>query len=169
MVGSGGFISLDPHKWLYQPLDCGCLLYRRPRRRKGHFLTAATMPAALSAVPDRRLRILRGVSRVVAQVRALKLWLSLRYHGWRRSANRFEDWRQARRLAEAIRRSRTGIVAAPGTQRAVCFRHRGATQLSDEELNQVQSRGPDACHQPRPNLSLECFDATESSACVPAS
>ena len=21
-------ISLDPHKWLYQPLDCGCLLYR---------------------------------------------------------------------------------------------------------------------------------------------
>src|SRR5437763_5437740 len=20
-------ISLDPHKWLYQPLDCGCLLY----------------------------------------------------------------------------------------------------------------------------------------------
>jgi glutamate/tyrosine decarboxylase-like PLP-dependent enzyme len=23
-------ISLDPHKWLYQPLDCGCLLYRSP-------------------------------------------------------------------------------------------------------------------------------------------
>src|SRR6202142_4211737 len=21
-------LSLDPHKWLYQPLDCGCLLYR---------------------------------------------------------------------------------------------------------------------------------------------
>jgi glutamate/tyrosine decarboxylase-like PLP-dependent enzyme len=23
-------ISLDPHKWLFQPLDCGCLLYRDP-------------------------------------------------------------------------------------------------------------------------------------------
>jgi hypothetical protein len=21
-------LSLDPHKWLYQPIDCGCLLYR---------------------------------------------------------------------------------------------------------------------------------------------
>jgi glutamate/tyrosine decarboxylase-like PLP-dependent enzyme len=21
-------LSLDPHKWLYQPVDCGCLLYR---------------------------------------------------------------------------------------------------------------------------------------------
>ena len=23
-------LSLDAHKWLYQPLDCGCLLYRDP-------------------------------------------------------------------------------------------------------------------------------------------
>src|SRR4051812_20139459 len=23
-------LSLDPHKWLYQPLDCGCLLFRDP-------------------------------------------------------------------------------------------------------------------------------------------
>src|SRR6185503_16556452 len=23
-------ISLDPHKWLYQPTGCGCLLYRDP-------------------------------------------------------------------------------------------------------------------------------------------
>ncbi|HEX6880983.1 MAG TPA: aminotransferase class V-fold PLP-dependent enzyme, partial [Terriglobales bacterium] len=23
-------LSLDPHKWLYQPLDCGCLLYKDP-------------------------------------------------------------------------------------------------------------------------------------------
>src|SRR5262249_15073946 len=24
-------LSLDPHKWLYQPLDCGCLLYHDAR------------------------------------------------------------------------------------------------------------------------------------------
>jgi aromatic-L-amino-acid/L-tryptophan decarboxylase len=24
-------LALDPHKWLYQPLDCGCLLHRDPQ------------------------------------------------------------------------------------------------------------------------------------------
>ncbi|HVF67916.1 MAG TPA: pyridoxal-dependent decarboxylase, partial [Pyrinomonadaceae bacterium] len=28
-------VSLDPHKWLYTPLDCGCLLYREPARARG--------------------------------------------------------------------------------------------------------------------------------------
>ena len=30
-------ISLDPHKWLYQPLDCGCLLYRDQRAARRTF------------------------------------------------------------------------------------------------------------------------------------
>jgi aromatic-L-amino-acid/L-tryptophan decarboxylase len=27
-LSSGDSMSLDAHKWLYQPLDCGCVLYR---------------------------------------------------------------------------------------------------------------------------------------------
>jgi len=30
-------ISLDAHKWLYQPLDCGCLLYRDPGAAQAAF------------------------------------------------------------------------------------------------------------------------------------
>src|SRR6185369_1260412 len=30
-------VSLDAHKWLYQPLDCGCLLYRDPRAAQAAF------------------------------------------------------------------------------------------------------------------------------------
>jgi glutamate/tyrosine decarboxylase-like PLP-dependent enzyme len=38
-------ISLDPHKWLYQPLDCGCLLYRSSEAAQNAFGTAETMLA----------------------------------------------------------------------------------------------------------------------------
>ena len=30
-------LSLDPHKWLYQPVDCGCLLYRDPAAAQPRF------------------------------------------------------------------------------------------------------------------------------------
>jgi len=37
-------LSLDPHKWLYQPLDCGCLLYRDVGSAQSTFTHRATMP-----------------------------------------------------------------------------------------------------------------------------
>jgi aromatic-L-amino-acid decarboxylase len=30
-------LSLDPHKWLYQPTGCGCLLYREPEAARRAF------------------------------------------------------------------------------------------------------------------------------------
>ena len=35
-------LSLDAHKWLYQPVDCGVLLYREPRPRGGPSPSPAT-------------------------------------------------------------------------------------------------------------------------------
>jgi len=44
-------ISLDPHKWLYQPLDCGCLLYRSPQAARLAFSHTGDYARALSADP----------------------------------------------------------------------------------------------------------------------
>ena len=73
-------ITLDQHKWLYQPYQCGCLLVRR-----GHLLREA-----FQITPD----YLRDVETVDQEVnssdlgiqltracRALKVWLSLKYFG----------------------------------------------------------------------------------------
>jgi glutamate/tyrosine decarboxylase-like PLP-dependent enzyme len=46
-------LSLDPHKWLYQPLDCGCLLYRdaeAARRAFSH--TRSCWPGSLRSSPS---------------------------------------------------------------------------------------------------------------------
>src|SRR5262245_20992801 len=43
-------LSLDPHKWLYQPLDCGCLLYRDRQPARAAF--SHTGDYALSLLSD---------------------------------------------------------------------------------------------------------------------
>ena len=40
-LGQADSLSLDPHKWLYQPLDCGCLLYRDPSVARKTFMYTA--------------------------------------------------------------------------------------------------------------------------------
>jgi len=68
--------------------------------------------------------------------RALKLWLSLRYHGvaaFRQSIAK--DLAQARRLANAIAREPLLELVAPVELSAVCFRYRGNSGISEQELN----------------------------------
>ena len=44
-------ISLDPHKWLYQPLDCGCLLYRSSDAAQQAFSHSGDYARSLTADP----------------------------------------------------------------------------------------------------------------------
>ncbi|MGC2448717.1 MAG: aminotransferase class V-fold PLP-dependent enzyme [Candidatus Sulfotelmatobacter sp.] len=131
-------ISLDPHKWLYQPLDCGCLLYRDPQAGQRTFSHSGDYARTLSADPIEGFAFFEESLELSRRFRALKLWLSLRYHGvgaFRDSIKK--DLRQARSLAEAIQKEPQLEVVAAGELSAVCFRYRGATSLSKEELNRL--------------------------------
>src|SRR5205807_2632764 len=44
-------LALDPHKWLYLPVDCGCILYRDPDAARTTFATKRNIPAS----SDRKL------------------------------------------------------------------------------------------------------------------
>jgi aromatic-L-amino-acid/L-tryptophan decarboxylase len=67
--------------------------------------------------------------------RALKLWLSLRYHGIQafRAAIQ-QDLDHAQRL-EAIKKSPALELAGPAELSAVCFRHRLKYEASEEARN----------------------------------
>ena len=54
-------ISLDAHKWLYQPLDCSALLYRDAGAARRAFAYTGEYAMSLSGEPGRGLRVLRGV------------------------------------------------------------------------------------------------------------
>ena len=129
-------ISLDPHKWLYQPLDCGCLLYRSSAAAQKTFAHSGDYARALSADPIEGLMFFEESLELSRRFRALKLWLSLRYHGFaafRESITR--DLSHARRLAEAIRKESQMELLAPVELSAVCFRYVGTRALPEEDLN----------------------------------
>ena len=129
-------ISLDPHKWLYQPLDCGCLLYRSSAAAQKTFAHSGDYARALSADPVEGLMFFEESLELSRRFRALKLWLSLRYHGFaafRESIT--NDLTHARRLAEAIKKESQLELLAPVELSAVCFRYVGIRALPEEDLN----------------------------------
>ena len=74
-------VSMDAHKWLYQPLDCSVLLYRDPAAARRAFSLTDDYAASLSDDPVEGDVFFEETIELSRRVRALKLWLSLRYHG----------------------------------------------------------------------------------------
>jgi glutamate/tyrosine decarboxylase-like PLP-dependent enzyme len=135
-LGLADSISLDPHKWLYQPLDCGCLLYRSSESAQRAFAHSGDYARSLTTDPVEGFAFFEESMELSRRFRALKLWLSLRYHGlraFRRSI--VKDLAHARRLANAIVRESQLELLAPVELSAVCFRHRGSDRMGEEELN----------------------------------
>ncbi len=133
-------ISLDPHKWLYQPLDCGCLLYRSSEAAQKAFSHSGDYTRALSADVIEGFAFFEESLELSRRFRALKLWLSLRYHGlaaFRESIRK--DLAHARRLVHAIEHEPELELVGSGDLSAVCFRHRGSGEASDDALNRLNA------------------------------
>jgi aromatic-L-amino-acid decarboxylase len=142
-------ISLDPHKWLYQPLDCGCLLYRDPQRARAAFAHSGDYARSLSQDPVEGFAFFEESLELSRRFRALKLWLSLRYHGLSafRDAIR-ADLAHAQQLAELVRANSSLELLAPVELSAVCFHYVGASapgrrlsELNAAILKRVIQRG----------------------------
>jgi aromatic-L-amino-acid decarboxylase len=128
-------LSLDPHKWLYQPLDCGCLLYRDVNAAHAAFTHTGDYAKALTNDPVEGFAFFEESLELSRRFRALRLWLSLRYHGLQafRAAIQ-KDLDLAQRLASAISRQPELELMARGELSAVCFRVTGPA-LPEEEFN----------------------------------
>lgn len=129
-------LSLDPHKWFYQPLDCGCLLYRDAAVARRTFTYTGSYAKQLSSDPIESFAFFEESMELSRRFRALKLWLSLRYHGLEafREAIR-NNLNQAQRLAAGIRNTRELELLAPVELSAVCFRYRFGPHASEETRN----------------------------------
>ena len=129
-------LSLDPHKWLYQPLDCGCLLYRDVENARKTFLYTGSYAKQLSSDPIEGFAFFEESIELSRRFRGLKLWLSLRYHGLEgfRAAIR-GDLEHAQRLARNIDAGARLERLVPVELSAVCFRHVVRKDASEEERN----------------------------------
>jgi glutamate/tyrosine decarboxylase-like PLP-dependent enzyme len=117
-------VALDPHKWLYQPFECGCLLVRNGNALRRAFeivpdyLRDARADADEVNFADLGLQLSRSA-------RALKLWVSLRFFGIEafRSAIR-RSLETAAYAAQRVEASYRLELAAPPSLGVVCFRRR---------------------------------------------
>lgn len=129
-------ISLDAHKWLFQPLDCGCLLYRDPEIARQTFTYTGTYAKQLSFDPIEGFAFFEESMELSRRFRALKLWLSLRFHGLQafRDAIRL-NLDQAQRLAAAVKSRAELELVGPVELSAVCFRHLVSDRTIEDERN----------------------------------
>jgi len=133
-------ISLDPHKWLYQPIDCGCLLHRDTAAAHRAFAHSGDYVRVLSVDPIEGQALFEESLELSRRFRALKLWFSLRYHGFAAIRKSIEkDLSHARRLAHSIENAPELELLAPVELSAVCFRYVGNSGLPEANLNQLNS------------------------------
>ena len=139
-------LSLDPHKWLYQPAGCGCLLYRDAADARRAFAHSAEYARALSGDPIEGFAFFEESLELSRPFRALSLWLALRYYGLRAFQQSIgEDLRLAQLLADSIDAEPTLERLAPVALSAVCFRYVGGAgetnALNRAILERVVRRG----------------------------
>lgn len=136
-------LSLDPHKWLYQPLDCGCLLFRDASHAHRAFAHSGDYAKSLYSDPIEGYAFFEESMELSRRFRALKVWLSLRYHGleaFRQSIR--NDLDHAQSLAKIVRDSTDLELLAPVGLSAVCFRvRRGDDAFNERVLKRVVKRG----------------------------
>jgi aromatic-L-amino-acid/L-tryptophan decarboxylase len=132
-------VTLDPHKWLYQPYEAGCLLVREGPllSRAFHIMPDYLQDTAVGGVEvnfaDRGIQLTRAA-------RGFKLWISLQYFGvaaFRAAIDRSLDL--AVYAEERIRRSGELELLSPATLGIVCFRRRPAGVDDDATLERVNA------------------------------
>lgn len=135
-------VSLDPHKWLYVPVDAGCLLFRDETTAKAAFNTdEADYIKVHGLAGDEAFAFWDYGIELSRRFRALKVGLTLRYYGARRIAEAISgDIALAEYLAELIDESDDFELLAPVELSICCFRYVPQDIESDDELDRINEQ-----------------------------
>jgi aromatic-L-amino-acid/L-tryptophan decarboxylase len=118
-------VSLDPHKWLYTPLGCGCLVYREPELARAAFAGTEEGYIKIFEQSEEEAHAFWDYGVELSRpFRALKVWAILCYYGARRvSASIAEDCALAEYMAGRVEASEDFELLAPVTLGVCCFRY----------------------------------------------
>ncbi len=117
-------IALDPHKWLYLPADCGCILYRNPENARATFSYDAEYTRIMEQMPNESFAFWDYGPELSRRFRALKVWMLLKGVGLRAIRDAIEkDLACARHLEALVRQSNDFEMLAPVELSIFCFRY----------------------------------------------
>jgi len=133
-------VSLDPHKWLYVPVDAGCLLFRDEAAARAAFSTEdADYIKTHGYIDEEAFAFWDYGVELSRRFRALKVWLTLQFYGTRRIVEAIsDDISLAAYMGELVSNAEDFELLAPVELSICCFRYvpRGA-KLSEAELDRL--------------------------------
>ena len=135
-------VSLDPHKWLYVPVDAGCLLFRNDAAARAAFSTEeADYIKRHGYVDDEAFAFWDYGVELSRRFRALKVWLTLQYYGSRKIAQAIsEDNALAAYFGELVSEAKDFELLAPVELSVCCFRYVPERGMDDVELNRLNEK-----------------------------
>ncbi|MFZ5916620.1 MAG: pyridoxal phosphate-dependent decarboxylase family protein [Chloroflexota bacterium] len=127
-------IVVNPHKWLFTPIDCSAFFVRHPETLKQAF---SLVPEYLKTAEQEVVtNYMDWGVQLGRRFRALKLWMVIRYFGWQGLAARIREHIDlGQRVAQWIDAHPDFERTAPTPFSTVCFRarpHRFADDASPE-------------------------------------
>ena len=132
-------LVVNPHKWLFTPVDCSCLWTRRPEDLRAAF---SLVPEYLRTSETDVTNLMDYGPALGRRFRALKLWAVMRYYGREglqaairehvRLGQLFRSWIEAEPGWE---------LAAPAPFSTVCFRLSGSDEVNEALLERVNAGG----------------------------
>jgi aromatic-L-amino-acid/L-tryptophan decarboxylase len=136
-------LALDPHKWLYVPVEAGLVLVRNAQHMRATF---SLVPPYLQT--DGKVEGVGGLPwfseygyQQTRGFRALKVWMALRYHGLDGYKSFIEhDIMLATRLVESLRAAGDFEVFEPQSLSIVCFRYAPLNSRGDRAAMDTANR-----------------------------
>jgi glutamate/tyrosine decarboxylase-like PLP-dependent enzyme len=133
-------VTLDPHKWLFVPFECGCLLARDPRALAAAF---SVHPEYLADVRAREsdVNFADYGEQLTRGPRALKVWLSVRYFGLAAIRETIARGIAIAEYAEARLREIADMeILSPAQFGVLCFRSRARAGETRDAVNARNER-----------------------------
>jgi aromatic-L-amino-acid/L-tryptophan decarboxylase len=131
-------LVVNPHKWLFTPVDLSAFYTRRPDILRRAF---SLIPEYLRASEDpRAINLMDYGIPLGRRFRSLKLWFLMRYFGRERLQSILRQhiaW--AKQVADIINRDPRFEVVAPVPFSVVCFRYKGTDDQNRALLDAVNA------------------------------
>ena len=134
-------LVLNPHKWMFTPVDCSILYTRRPEILKCAF--SLKPPVYLQGDDQQReVNLMEYAIPLGRRFRALKLWFIMRAFGREGLDAIIKDQcAMAREFAEWVQADDRFELMAPVPFSLVCFRLRGSDEANLRVLDAINSQG----------------------------
>jgi len=124
-IAEADSVALDPHKWLYGPMGCGCVLYKDPETARAAFSHDAEYTRRIGLVRDEAFAFWDYGPELSRPFRALDLWLLIKYVGAATLAAAVEsNLACAKHLEKLVEASDDFEMLAPVELSIFCFRHK---------------------------------------------